>query len=66
MSEVKDGKIRTEDDLSPQKLKAIGEEVGKDWRMLGRYLLLKEPEIQAIDHAYPKDLHEAALQVLLK
>ena len=61
-----DGKLRVEDDLNPVKLKAIAEEVGQDWKMLGRYLGLKEKDIQAIDHANSRDLHEAAYQILVR
>ena len=55
-----------EADLSPAKLKAIAEEVGQDWKMLGRYLGLKEIDIQSIDHANSRDLHEAAYQTLIR
>ena len=61
-----DHKIRTMDDLTSLKLKPIAEEVGRDWKMLGRYLGLKETEIQAIDHANPRNLHEASLEVLIR
>ena len=61
-----DDKIRTMDDLTALKLRPIAEEVGKDWKMLGRYLGLKETEIQAIDHANPRNLHEASFEVFTR
>ena len=61
-----DHKIRTLDDLTPLKLRPIAEEVGRDWKMLGRYLGLKETEIQAIDHANPRNLHEASFEVFTR
>lgn len=47
-------------------MKAIAEEVGRDWKMMGRFLGLSEPEIQQIDHANQRNLHEAAMEALNK
>lgn len=47
-------------------LKAVAEEVGRDWKMLARYLGLDEVKIQSIHQSNFGDLHEAALQALLR
>ncbi len=47
-------------------LKVIATEVGRDWRMLARHLGLDETIIQGIHQANFGDIHEAALQALLR
>jgi len=47
-------------------MKAISEEVGRDWKMLGRYLGLDEPTLESIQQAHHGDLKEASYQALLR
>lgn len=47
-------------------LKLISEEVGRDWKMLGRYLGLDEPTLESIQQAHYSDLKEASYQALLR
>ena len=41
-------------------------EVGKEWKMVARYLGLDETTIDSISRAHQDSLHEAALQALRK
>jgi hypothetical protein len=54
------------DKLEFRHLKAISEEVGRDWKMLGRHLGLDEAELESIQQAYYSDLKEASYQTLLR
>ena len=54
------------DKLEFRHLKLISEEVGRDWRMLGRHLGLDEATLDSIHQAYFSDLKEASLQTLLR
>lgn len=54
------------DKLEFKHLKLISEEVGRDWRMLGRHLGLDEATLESINQAHFSDLKEAAYQTLLK
>ncbi len=47
-------------------MKAISEEVGRDWKMLGRYLGLDEATLDSIHQAHYSDLKEASYQALLR
>ncbi len=47
-------------------LKLISEEVGRDWKMLGRYLGLDEATLESIQQAHYSDLKEASYQALLR
>lgn len=52
------------DSLEFKHLKLISEEVGRDWRMLGRHLGLDEPTLESIHQANFADLKEASYQML--
>lgn len=54
------------DKLEFKHLKLISEEVGRDWRMLGRHLGLDEATLESIHQAHFSDLKEASFQALLK
>ena len=54
------------DKLEFRHLKLISEEVGRDWRMLGRHLGLDEATLESIHQAHFTDLKEASYQALLK
>lgn len=54
------------DKLEFRHLKQISEEVGRDWRMLGRHLGLDEATLESINQAHFSDLKEASYQALLK
>lgn len=54
------------DKLEFKHLKLISEEVGRDWKMLGRHLGLDEATLESIQQAYFTDLKEAAYQMLHK
>lgn len=54
------------DKLEFKHLKLISEEVGVDWRMLGRHLGLDEATLESIHQAHFSDLKEAAYQTLLR
>jgi hypothetical protein len=47
-------------------LKAIADEVGKEWKMLSRHLNVDEVDIDSISREHHGDLKEAALKALLK
>ena len=47
-------------------LRLVAGEVGREWKMLARYLGLDEITIESIHQAHFGDLHEASLQSLLK
>ena len=53
-------------ELDTLSLKKIASEVGREWKMLSRYLGLDETTIDSIHRANFGDLQEAALQALLK
>ena len=44
----------------------LAAEVGRDWKMVARYLGLDETTIDSISRAHQDSLHEAALQSLRK
>ena len=54
------------DKLEFRHLKAISEEVGRNWKMLGRYLGLDEATLDSIHQAHFSDLKEASYQALLR
>lgn len=54
------------DKLEFKHLKLISEEVGRDWKMLGRHLGLDESTLDSIQQAYYSDLKEASYQTLLR
>ena len=54
------------DKLEFKHLKLISEEVGREWRMLGRHLGLDEATLEAIHQANLYNLKEAAYQTLLR
>ncbi len=56
----------TDRDLTPLKLGEIAKDIGREWKMLARHLGVTEPDIQSINQANMYDLHEAALQALLR
>ena len=47
------------------KLILLSKNIGKDWKKLGRWLLLEDPELENIETNYP-DLEEKAYQMLLR
>ena len=47
------------------KLILLSKNIGKDWKILGRRLLLEEPELENIENNYPADSEEKAYQMLL-
>jgi len=47
-------------------MKAVSDAVGRDWKMLSRYLGLDEATIESIQQAYQSDLKEASYQALLR
>ena len=57
---------RVTDKLEFKHLKLISEEVGKDWKMLGRHLNLDEATLESIQQAHFSDLKEASYQALLR
>ena len=53
----------TMDDLK-SKFRLISKKIGTDWKKLGRWLLLEDPELDNIEIKYP-DLEEKAYQMFL-
>ena len=47
-------------------MKAVSDAVGRDWKMLARYLGLDEATIESIQQAHHSDLKEASYQALLR
>lgn len=58
--------VHVADKLEFKHLKLISEEVGRDWKMLGRHLGLDEATLESIQQAYYSDLKEASYQALLR
>lgn len=58
------GPVAVVEKLEFKHLKAISEEVGRDWKMLGRHLGLDEITLEQIQQAYLSNLKEASFQVL--
>lgn len=54
------------DKLEFRHIKMISEEVGRDWKMLGRHLGLDEATLDSINQAHFHDLKEASFQMLLR
>lgn len=58
--------VHVTDKLEFKHLKLISEEVGRDWKMLGRHLNLDEATLDTIQQAHFSDMKEASYQALLR